>query len=224
MVITLPLRAPVTLAGGVRAHDPAARGGGVARSCCVQSAYVRFGERARVSGRLVTDAGHPVAGATVLLLSRVGAEPEQLVETLTTDADGRFRSVVSGTSSRALRLVYAGSSVTLPTESALEHASARRHLGASESSAAAQRSVGDVQRPRPGLPCQPPASSSRSRSASPIAGRRSGPRGATQPEPGRAAIASSALAVSSATTSGSGCRRRAATPSRRACRARLWSK
>ena len=60
-----------------------------------------------------------MAGATVLLLSRVGVEADQLLETLTTDAGGRFGANVSGTSSRALRLVYAGSSVTLPTESAL---------------------------------------------------------------------------------------------------------
>ena len=130
------------------------------------------------------------------VLSRVGVEAEQLLETLTTDADGRFGYRV-GTSSRALRLVYAGSSVTLPTESALNmRVPAATSVRVSRRRLRNGQSVTFSGRVR-GLPCRPPASSSKFKSASPTAGRRSEPRGATQPEHGRAGIASSARAVSS---------------------------
>jgi 5-hydroxyisourate hydrolase-like protein (transthyretin family) len=119
MVITLPLRTPVTLRAG---FERTIRRQGKRRREIVlrRAARVGFLERARIAGRLATGDGRAITGALVQVLSRAGAEPEQLVETLTTDADGRFRSVATGTSSRALRLVYGGSSLTLPSQAALK--------------------------------------------------------------------------------------------------------
>jgi hypothetical protein len=119
MVITLPLRTPVTLRAGFERKVQRKRRRRV-EIVLSPSAYVRFGARARIAGRLVMSDGHPVPGATVQLLSRVGTAPEQHADTITTDADGRFRYTVSGTSSRTLRLVYGGSAVTLPGQTALE--------------------------------------------------------------------------------------------------------
>jgi hypothetical protein len=85
-----------------------------------QTARVAFRRPAVFAGRLVTASGRALAGARLQVFSRTGPSPEQLVETLTTDSAGRFRSVTTGTNSRALRLVYGGSAVTLPSQLALE--------------------------------------------------------------------------------------------------------
>jgi hypothetical protein len=118
MVVTLPLRTPVALRAGFertirrRKQRPTT----VLRA----AARVGFMEQTRIVGRLATRDGRPIGGGAVEVLSRTGTDAEQLVDTLTTDADGRFRSVATGTNSRTLRLAYAGSSLTLPSETSLE--------------------------------------------------------------------------------------------------------
>jgi hypothetical protein len=118
MVITLPLRAATTLRAGFE-RQVRRRGKRPAIALRPESS-IGFGKRVRISGRLTAGEGHAVAGAPVQVLSQTGTEPEQLVEVLTTDADGRFRSVATGTNSRVLRLSYGGSSVTLPSQSFLD--------------------------------------------------------------------------------------------------------
>jgi hypothetical protein len=119
MVITLPLRTATTLRGGFERRI--ARPGKRRPEIVVQQvARVELKKAARLVGRLVTNDGRGIGGAPVQVLSRTGTEPEQLVETITTDASGQFRSVVIGASSRALRLVYGGSPVTLPADLGLE--------------------------------------------------------------------------------------------------------
>ena len=81
---------------------------------------VRFGDRVKIAGRLATREGRGIAGAPVQVLSGNGVGPEQLVDTLVTDADGRLRSVATGIHSRTLRLAYAGSSLTLPSQGMLQ--------------------------------------------------------------------------------------------------------
>jgi hypothetical protein len=53
----------------------------------------------------------------VRVLARSETTPEQLVGSFVTGADGGFRYPVVGSSTRTLRLFYAGSSVTLPSQS-----------------------------------------------------------------------------------------------------------
>ena len=119
MVITLPLRAATTFRAG---FEQTVRRRGKRRPKVVlrPTANVKFGTSAALIGRLITKDGRAVAGAAVHVLSRTGTEPEQLVETLTTDADGRFRSVAAGTNSRVLRLAYGGSALDLPSQAFLD--------------------------------------------------------------------------------------------------------
>jgi hypothetical protein len=119
MVITLPLRTPVTLRAGFEHTIP--RQGKRRRAVVLRpAARVGFGQRATIAGHLATIDGRAITGAPVQVLSSTGTEPEQLVDTLTTDAAGEFRTVATGTKSRSLRLVYGGSSLTLPSQAALE--------------------------------------------------------------------------------------------------------
>jgi hypothetical protein len=117
MVVTLPLRSPTTLGAG---FELTIRKGKRRRVVLRPAARIGFGDRIDLAGRLVRGDGRPVAGAAIQVLSATGSAPEQLVETLATDADGRFRSSAIGTNTRRLRLAYAGSPVTLPTERTLE--------------------------------------------------------------------------------------------------------
>jgi 5-hydroxyisourate hydrolase-like protein (transthyretin family) len=119
MVVTLPLRSQVTLRAG---FETQIRRLGKRRHAITLRplARVGFGDRVTIAGRLATKDGRGIADAPVQVLTSTGAAREQLADTLVTDADGRFRSVATGTSSRRLRLAYAGSSLTLPTVRALE--------------------------------------------------------------------------------------------------------
>ena len=119
MVIMLPLRSPVSLQGGFERRLER-RGRRRPQVVLQQTARVGYREPAVISGRLITTSGHALAGAGLQVLGRTGVAPEQQVATLTTDAAGRFRLVTAGTNSRALRIVYGGSAVTLPGQLALE--------------------------------------------------------------------------------------------------------
>ena len=79
------------------------------------AARVGYEERAAIAGRLTTDDGRAIAGAAVQLFAA-----EQVVDTVTTDANGRFRTFVIGTQSQDLRLAYVGSSQALPTQTTLK--------------------------------------------------------------------------------------------------------
>ena len=120
MVVTLPLRTPATLEAGFE-RTIRRQGKRRGRSIVLRPA-ARVGFRRACDNRrppLTTD-GRPIVGAPVQLLTTTGAEPEQLVETLTTAADGRFRTSTTGLNSRRLRLAYAGSSLALPSQRTLE--------------------------------------------------------------------------------------------------------
>ena len=119
MVMTLPLRAATTLHAGFE-REVRRRGKRRPAIALRPEASIGFGDRVRFSGRLITGDGRAVPGAAVHVLSQTGTEPEQLVEVITTDADGRFRSAATGTNSRVLRLAYGGSSLTLPSQSFLD--------------------------------------------------------------------------------------------------------
>jgi hypothetical protein len=68
-----------------------------------------YGRRAGVRGRLLNSAGGPIAGARVSLLTRDRRRDAALVHrvTLTTAADGTFRTTVSASASRLLQFAWA---------------------------------------------------------------------------------------------------------------------
>jgi len=80
-------------------------------------AHVRFGRRVAIVGRLANRDGQGIAGAEVQVLSRSDTTPEQLVAVLQTDGEGTYRYTATGSSSRTLRFAYAGTALTLPTQS-----------------------------------------------------------------------------------------------------------
>ena len=217
MVVTLPLRTPATLEAGFE-RTIRRQGKRRGRSIVLRpAARVGFGEHVPIAGRLLTTDGRPIVGAPVQLLTTTGAEPEQLVETLTTAADGRFRTSTTGLNSRRLRLALCRLVSGAAEPAHARDARAGRDLGPGQPAPRAQRPGGRVQRPcaRAAGTCLK-ASSSRSRCGSRIAGRPSGPRAAMRVGSGRAGIASNAHEACSAIASASGCPRRAAIRSRQA--------
>jgi hypothetical protein len=71
----------------------------------------------RIGGRLENQAGQPIPGGEIRVLSRSGMAPEQRVEVLRTDGQGAFSYLARASSTRTLRFVYGGTPVTLPTSS-----------------------------------------------------------------------------------------------------------
>ena len=67
-----------------------------------------YGRKAGVRGRLVNASGVPIAGATVQLLTRDLRQDAALLPrtTVTTDADGTFRTTVSASASRLLQFSW----------------------------------------------------------------------------------------------------------------------
>ena len=115
MVVTLPLRKPASIEAG---FERTVRRPGRRRGTMVvlrPAARVGYEQRAAIAGRLATDDGRAIAGAAVQLFAA-----EQVVDTVTTDANGRFRTSVIGTQSQELRLAYSGSSQALPTQTTLK--------------------------------------------------------------------------------------------------------
>lgn len=70
----------------------------------------------QLGGRLVNRAGHALSGAKVLVYSQPTEGTEQLEDTVTTDARGRFAYAVEARSSRRFRFVYQGTATILPVE------------------------------------------------------------------------------------------------------------
>jgi hypothetical protein len=125
MAISLPLRIPTVLRGGVlktRTVRRTIRRGGKRRlirrrvEVTKPLASVRFGRRARIRGTLSNADGQPIAGADVQVFSRTASTQEQLVAVVTTDAHGRYSYLAQATASRILRFVYNGSALILPAQ------------------------------------------------------------------------------------------------------------
>lgn len=125
MVVTLPLRTPIAVRVGfeqARTVKRIVRRAGrrrVVRRRVVElrpAVRVPFGDQAWLAGRLTGPGGQAIANAPVQLFSSTTTSPEQLVDTVLTDASGRFRYRASGASTRTLRLAYGGSPQTLPAQ------------------------------------------------------------------------------------------------------------
>jgi len=125
MVITLPLRTPTAMRSGIvkeRTVRKIVRHRGKRRKIRRRVAVLKprgwapFGRSVEVAGRLTTVAGEPLPNAEVQVSSRSATSPEQVVSALRTGADGRYRYIVRGSSTRILRFSYGGSALTLPAE------------------------------------------------------------------------------------------------------------
>jgi hypothetical protein len=129
MTVTLPLRIMSTMQSGlvrqrtvrkiVRRHG---RRRAIHKRVTVLSpaGVVRLGRTTQISGRLTNRDGQGVAGADVQVLATVDGAAEQLVGELRTDQSGSYTYTASGSASRILRFVYAGSPLILPAESTVE--------------------------------------------------------------------------------------------------------
>jgi hypothetical protein len=80
------------------------------------SARVRFGEHVQIAGQLTNRDGQPLPGQQVQVIS-AGPNGEQLLATLTTDANGGYAYRAAGSAgSRTIRFVYAGTATVLPAQ------------------------------------------------------------------------------------------------------------
>lgn len=80
------------------------------------SGVVTLGGRTQVVGQLANRDGQGIAGAEVQVLGRSDVSPEQLAGVLRTDVNGNYSYSVTGSTSRVLRFVYAGSPLILPAQ------------------------------------------------------------------------------------------------------------
>ncbi|MFL5868611.1 MAG: hypothetical protein ACJ766_16040 [Thermoleophilaceae bacterium] len=81
----------------------------------VPAARLSLGRRVRISGRLTNADGQPIPGATIYVYSRSVLAPEALAGIAVSDPNGRFRYVARGSTTRALRFVYVGTRLALPS-------------------------------------------------------------------------------------------------------------
>jgi 5-hydroxyisourate hydrolase-like protein (transthyretin family) len=126
MTVTLPLRIASAMQAGVageRVVRRTVRRHGKRRTVRKRvrvlrsTSVVRFGRRTQISGRLANRDGQGIAGADVQVLGRSDVTPEQLVAVLHTDDTGSYSYTATGSTTRTLRFVYAGSPVVLPAQS-----------------------------------------------------------------------------------------------------------
>jgi hypothetical protein len=126
MVLNLPLRIATRLTAGVertktvrrtvRRHGKRRR---VRRRTTVLETQTRarLGQSVEITGALANQAGQPLAGQQIEIYSRNPIDgAEQSAGVLTTDQAGRYAYTLTADSSRALRFVYRGAAVTLPTQ------------------------------------------------------------------------------------------------------------
>jgi hypothetical protein len=121
MHLRLPLRVATAMKAGVLRKRTVSRKhnkGTVRRSVLEPRAKVPFGRQVRLAGRLVNSAGHPLAGAKLLVYAQPLEGTEEPEDTITTDSDGRFVYGVEARSSRRFRFVYEGTATILPVEDA----------------------------------------------------------------------------------------------------------
>lgn len=117
MRLRLPLRVTTSMKAGVLAKRQAARKGSEGKRAVLRPRIkVKFGQQVRLGGRLLNRAGHPMAGAKILVYSRPTEGTEHLEDTIATDSDGRFSYEVKARSSRRFRFVYPGTATILPIE------------------------------------------------------------------------------------------------------------
>jgi hypothetical protein len=128
MTLALPLRIATALGAGIpreRIERTTVRRHGKRRvtqrrvTRVLHSIALALGQRAQIAGQLTNRDGQGLAGADVQVLESSETTPEHLIGDVTTDPAGRFTYTVSGTTSRTLRFTYAGSAVTLPTQSSV---------------------------------------------------------------------------------------------------------
>jgi 5-hydroxyisourate hydrolase-like protein (transthyretin family) len=122
--ITLPLRVQSAMEAGVAEQRVVRRkikrrGKRVTvrrRVTVLQSgARVRFGRHVTIAGRLTNRDGQPLAGQEIRVITAT-ANGDQLLATLATDAQGRYRYRALASHGRTLRFVYLGSGLVLPVE------------------------------------------------------------------------------------------------------------
>jgi hypothetical protein len=115
IVVTLPLRKRASIEAG---FERTVRRPGRRRGTMVvlrPTALVGYEQRAAIAGRLTTDDGRAIADASLQVVAA-----EQVIDTFTTDGNGKFRTTVVGSRSQDLRLTYGGSSQALPTQTTLK--------------------------------------------------------------------------------------------------------
>jgi hypothetical protein len=116
MRLQLPLRVVTSMKAGVVGKRAAKGRKGKRRTVLEPHDEVAFGRRVQLGGRLVNRAGHALSGAKVLVYSQPTEGTEQLEDTVTTDARGRFAYEVEARASRRFRFVYQGTATILPVE------------------------------------------------------------------------------------------------------------
>lgn len=120
LLVELPLRKPARIQAGF--ERIVRRPGKGRRTTIVLRRIARVGvaERVKIAGRLADNDGRAIAGASVQLVTSTREGGERVVETLSTNADGRFSTAATGGHTRTLRLVYRGSLQALPVQQALK--------------------------------------------------------------------------------------------------------
>jgi len=116
MRLRLPLRIATSMKAGVIGKRAVKGQKGKRRTVLEPRDKVAFGRRVLLGGRLVSPAGHALADATIFVYSQPKEGTEQLEDTVTTNADGRFAYEVEARSSRRFRFVYQGTATILPVE------------------------------------------------------------------------------------------------------------
>jgi hypothetical protein len=125
MTVTLPLRVVTAMQAGfesVRTITETRRRHGKRErfehreTVLAPKMQVVAGGVAQVVGRLTTADGHGLVGQQIIVFSRSPVAPEQQVDVLRTDSEGKYRYAAPGSSNRTVRFAFAGSSLVLPTQ------------------------------------------------------------------------------------------------------------
>src|SRR5207247_95276 len=115
----LPVRVKTALSAGVvkrSARRTGRRRQRRGRVRLLDRSPVRFGQTARVSGRLADASGGPIAGADVLAFERLRRTGSsfRLIARLRTTSDGRFSYLAPAGASRTLLFRYPGTATVRP--------------------------------------------------------------------------------------------------------------
>jgi hypothetical protein len=120
MAVNLPLRAPTVVRAGLVSRSTARQGQRRLRRrpmpVPVNTAWVPFGDKVELVGRVTTQSGTALAGAQVQIVERSGLASEQLVATLRADRRGRFTYATRATATTVFRAIYGGGPTTLPAQ------------------------------------------------------------------------------------------------------------
>ena len=142
--LALPLRLPTRLRGGIVRH----RG---KRTRLVRRAYVSYGGRVRVRGRLATPEGNPLQDVEVQASTQIrdGATPRRLLATVRTSRTGRFSFLVRKGPSRMVTVRYGGTAQIRGATRELRLNVRAEDLDATQPSALGQRRDRPAPRPDP---------------------------------------------------------------------------